>query len=222
MARKEGDKVFILMIILVVVAIAAFVFFGAKDTITLLGDPGSEEIPESPVEEEGEKALFEGEEGVVEETKEGGDGGGGGGGGGGSEGDPGSDSSTENKIEIDEGDPEGTLHLYDIGYTIVESDLVIVDSISYGVYNLNMGPMSLELLVYIYGEDDDDSDKGLVREQIQIGQLGVGQKLEETIDISAYYRGDLSGDKTFKLTLIGYYVDKSYNLGSVSTTVIFS
>jgi hypothetical protein len=225
MAKKGVDIALILMVLLIIGAIAVVVFFGMKDPGTFLGNFGSGDDSKGPQdgvvashEDLGNTTLSNGGESL-------GNAGAGRGGGGGGGGEAGAAGSVEEKTDApgkEEKEPEGTLNLYNLDFEVVESDLAKVSSISYGVYNLDMGPMNLELLMYIYGDEDDDSQKGLVRDQIHIGQLSIGEKLEETIDVSAYYRGDLTKTKTFKLTLIGYYLDKSYNLGSTQRQLTFT
>jgi CheY-like chemotaxis protein len=118
-------------------------------------------------------------------------------------------------------DPTGAVSLLDYSYTILGPDLVEVNTITYQVQNINTGPMDIELLLYIYDESDDESKKGLVRDQIAVGVLGFGESKTETVDVSAYYRGELDSEKVFRITMIGYLSDQSYNLGFSTTQILF-
>jgi len=146
----------------------------------------------------------------------------GGGGGGGEEGsDAGSESSSEQTPLQEFVEPSATLELLDFDYVIVEEDLLKITSITYKVYNLNVGSIGLDILLYLYDDEDDDSQKGFVRDQVGVGTLNYGEDIIETSAVSAYYRGNLEIEKVFKVTLIGYLLDQSYNLGSVSEEQIF-
>lgn len=118
-------------------------------------------------------------------------------------------------------EPSATLELLDFDYVIVEEDLLKITSITYKVYNLNVVSIGLDILLYLYDDEDEDSQKGFVRGQVSVGTLNYGESITETSTVSAYYRGNLDVEKVFKVTLIGYLLDQSYNLGSVSEEQIF-
>ena len=118
--------------------------------------------------------------------------------------------------------PTATLSLLDFDYQIIDSDTVKLTSLTYRVENSNAPSINLELLVYIYDENDDISKKGLVRDQIQIGELRFRESVTNTVDVNAFYSGNLAAQKTLKITLIGHIAGESYNLGSVTENVLFS
>lgn len=224
----------ILIIIVLVSAIGYFIYG------SFLGDkaPGiktpaetreeqalGEEIAKQPAEEEEEEEprRFWGEWGS-------GPGGGGAGGApgegapGGGTGDTGTTNETTEPEEpepLEEETPTATLSLLDFDYEIIDADTAKVTSLSYSVVNGNIGPVTLELLVYIYDENDDASKKGLVRDQIHLGELGYGESVTDTVSVSAYYSGNLATEKILKLTVIGYMSGESFNLASVTQDVLF-
>lgn len=141
---------------------------------------------------------------------------------GGSEGSKGgSDSGDMAKSEQKVEEPSANLNLLDFEYEIVEKDLAKVKSITYNIRDMNI-PMNCELFLFVYDENDDDSNKGLVRAQIRIGYLDLGQTIEQKSTVSAFYRGDISTAKTLKLSLVGYLTDQSYTLASDESEAIFS
>jgi hypothetical protein len=73
------------------------------------------------------------------------------------------------------------------------------------------------MLVYIYDEDDDDSKKGLVRDQFYVNY----EKGAITKSINAYYKGDLSTEKVLRLSLIAYTGGDSYNLEAITANINF-
>ncbi len=227
MMREGVSRLLWVFIILIIVMVVAFVGYFVYDYFF------EEEIigEDTPKEKQDSEAVDIIEEGEGEGYGEGGGAGEGGNAGGGESGDGGEGSEglegDSESSELEEGymgedvEPTATLRLLSFDYEIVENDLVEVTSISYSVYNLNVGPMELELLLFIYDEEDDDSKKGVVRDQIYVGMFDYGETITDTSSVSAYYTGDLETEKIFKATLIGYLSDQSYNLGSVSEEVLF-
>ena len=174
-----------------------------------------------------------GEENITEEEEEGlrmEGGGGGGPGGGGGEGEgttPGEipPETPDEPPEAPDEPPEtpiAALSLLDFDYELVDSDTAKVTSLTYRVENSNIASINLELLVYIYDENDDISKKGLVRDQIQLGELRYGESVTDTVDVNAFYSGNLAAGKTLKITLMGHISGEGYNLGSVTEDVLFS
>lgn len=171
-----------------------------------------------------------GEENITEEEEEGlrMEGGGGGGPGGAGESGEGTapgeippETPPETPDELPE-TPIATLSLIDFDYEIIDSDTAKVTSLTYRVENINIASINLELLIYIYDENDDISKKGLVRDQIQIGELRYGESVTDTVDVNAFYSGNFAAGKTLKITLMGHITGEGYNLGSVTEDVLFS
>lgn len=225
MMKKGISRLLWVFIILIIVMVFAFIGYFVYDYFfedEIVGEDTPKEKQDSEaayIIEEGEGEGYGEGEGMGEAGNAGAGGEGGGGGEGGEDLEEGSEPE-EGTVEEDV-EPTATLRLLDFGYEIVEGDLVKIISISYSVYNLNVGPMELELLLFIYDDEDDDSKKGVVRDQVRIGALEYGETLTDASSVSAYYMGDLETEKIFKVTLIGYLSDQSYNLGSVFEEVLF-
>ena len=80
----------------------------------------------------------------------------------------------------------------------------------------------MEVLVYIFDQNDSEDKKGLVREQIWFGSVSAGQVIPTIKEISAIYLGDLSIEKEIKISLISHKDGNSVNLGTDSQTILFS
>ncbi|MFH1641265.1 MAG: hypothetical protein ABIC04_00020 [Nanoarchaeota archaeon] len=138
--------------------------------------------------------------------------------------DPKENSETQSiPVNFEEGPTDASSSFALLGFEteIIDSELAKVNSLSYKIRNQGIGLVNLELLIYVYDEDDDSSVKGLVKDQISIGQLDYQDTVEDTVSVDAFYNGDISTEKTIKLTLIGYVVGASFNLASVSEEFIF-
>ncbi len=214
-----------LLWVLIVVVILILVFFGGylvyhyffDDMVVGEDAPAERKDSEAPAEVDDGPDSGEGGREL-----EGGDGGDVGGGGGVEEG---SEAGSEDEIEQETlqefVEPSASFELLDFDYEIVEDDLVKITSIEYTVYNLNIASIGLDILLYLYDDEDDDSQKGFVRDQVRVGMLQYGEDITETSEVSAYYRGNLDTEKVFKVTLIGYLFDQSYNLGHISDEYLF-
>ena len=119
--------------------------------------------------------------------------------------------------------PEGEalLSLQDFDYRLISPTKVEITSISYQIKN-GIAPMKMELLLYVFDEMDDSSQIGLVREQMSLGHVDYQQTVQDTVDISALYDGNLNSEKNIRLTLIGYVGGGSSNLVSDTQEVLFS
>ncbi|MBW2983823.1 hypothetical protein KY361_01805 [Candidatus Woesearchaeota archaeon] len=235
MAKKLGLIIDILIGIALVFSVGYYIYTSfPKETAPT----------EIPILKTGYKQALEqeeiGEENITEEEEEGyksgwGDWGSGPGGGGGESGEgagtgeipPETPPETPDEPPPETPDelpetPIATLSLLDFDYEIVDSDTAKVTSLTYGVENSNIASINLELLIYIYDENDDISKKGLVRDQIQIGELRFGESVTDTAGINAFYSGNLAAEKTLKITLMGHISGEGYNLGSVTEDVLFS
>ncbi|MBW2981035.1 hypothetical protein KY360_06485 [Candidatus Woesearchaeota archaeon] len=240
--RKRGlsKSTLILDTLIIVVLISAVGYFIYS---SFLGDNAlgirtpaetiEEQTPEEVIDEQPSEEEIEEEEEARRFWGEWGSGPSGGGGAGstpaggapsGGTGDTGTTNETppeEPEPPEEEETPTATLSLLDFDYEIIDYDTAKVTSLSYSAVNSNVGSVTLELLIYIYDENDDASKKGLVRDQIHLGELGYGESVTDTVAVSAYYTGDLATEKILKLTLIGYMGGESFNLGSVTQDVLF-
>jgi hypothetical protein len=115
----------------------------------------------------------------------------------------------------------GTLSLRDITYTKIQSDKVEITSMDI-IFRNPFDEMSLEILVYIYDQNDSEDKKGLVREQIWFSSVDKNEVVSTTSELSATYLGDLSGNKEVRISLIGYNGGNSINIASDRQTILFS
>jgi hypothetical protein len=229
MAKKEVHKPTLVISILIAVVLVSAVGYFAFTSLTKQAPQitptetqapqvqQQEQIPENETEEEGRKSWnWVGGAGGGGSASSGADGASGPGGG-----VPPPDDPPEEPPNGD-GTPTVRLTLDDFTYQVVSSDTARVTSITYTVVNQNVGLTNLELLIHIYDENDHASKKGLVRDQVNIGQLAYKETKTDTASVMAYYKGDISTEKTLKISLIGYISGESYNLGSVTDSVLFS
>ncbi len=226
MPKKEvnTNKIINILIIIVLVSFAAYSahnFYKSRIPETEIPRDAEYDVAlDEEVEAETQSINLSEEEDLESLGWEGGGGGGGAGGGAGTE--SGETTTPETPEEGGEEEtPSAQLSILDYEYEIIDFNTAKINSLTYQVENQNVG-VSLELLVYIYDENDDQTKKGLVRDQISVGQLSYGEVKTDTVSVNAYYNGNLAIEKTLKITLIGYIGSSSYNLGSVTENILLT
>ena len=115
-----------------------------------------------------------------------------------------------------------SLDILDYEYSIIDDDWAKVTSVTFRVTNGASNGLYPLILIYLYGEEDDSSIKGLVRDQINIGTLVFpGKTITRTDNIDADIKGDLTTGKTFKLSLVNSYEAHSETLAYDTAEINF-
>lgn len=114
------------------------------------------------------------------------------------------------------------IDIIDYEFRIVEDGWAKVTSITYKISNGASYGIYPLVLIYLYDEGDDESIKGLVRDQINMGSLLIpGSSVTRTESIDADIQGNLAEPKILKLSLVNSYKVHSQTLDQDEVEVDF-